>query len=822
MEEIAPNVHVAMEFAQLVEERTAQHLLGKLKTIEAGFNLRLLPMSSVLDNMVRRFTALEETMNRLIHLPASQSKLAKQVTALEICEQKRNAQEAASIHGQGIAPDANLPMEFVERMEQLVETDMRALELHMVNNLKEIEAGMKLRQVPMSMALDKMLRRFTALEQSVDQLSNLPANHSKLAKQVTVLETCEQKRNVEEAPSFHARMKLQEHVEALEDMCCDNSSQICCLREQLQTAEGFLAKLQTRVCQLEEENTWRDNKDKNAVWTAEQERNTWWDKKKDNAVWTAGQEDNTWSGQQQRTRGGAGGATSSSLDKKEINAEELVEDVVEDVADIMQSVSWTGARPDSLEAAQLLVEEAAAMAASACAEEVSAEKDESAEENMRRQEEVLRFKEERAKCDENQTRQIEEPMTSSEPSDPLSESAKLTALFIANRMWQEEERAFTDKVRARLNEQRDSLWTQEEAALREESARLLPQLVEDILRARAEFAAAEPMTSSEPSAPLSESAKLTAMFMENRMWQEEESACNDKVRAQLDEQRDSLWKQEEAALRELPQHVEDILRDCAKFAAAEPMTSSEPSMSSELRTSSGWQDVLRADGWLVLPPYPTTGETRTAVRIWYICKVAWCNILVNDTFFKPERQGQRWYCVCGARVKNGMHVVEVMHDGQIMFFKSERQSPFEDMTALGLHYLSTLSPCILMDHFDLVTSAKSSCPADVMSAIDKLGHFKMSIDPNDLPEWSWDQYVLQARAEIAAASEAADPAAASEAADPVSDTDDDSTSPDMQRQQNRRIPCKARQEQRELHRAMELAARADMKQLERSRRNEQP
>lgn len=744
MEEIAPNVHVAMEFAQLVEERTAQHLLGKLKTIEAGFNLRLLPMSSVLDNMVRRFTALEETMNRLIHLPASQSKLAKQVTALEICEQKRNAQEAASIHAQGIAPDANLPMEFVERMEQLVETDMRALELHMVNNLKEIEAGMKLRQVPMSMALDKMLRRFTALEQSVDQLSNLPANHSKLAKQVTVLETCEQKRNVEEAPSFHARMKLQEHVEALEDMCCDNSSQICCLREQLQTAEGFLAKLQTRVCQLEEENTWRDNKDKNAVWTAEQERNTWWDKKKDNAVWTAGQEDNTWSGQQQRTRGGAGGATSSSLDKKEINAEELVEDVVEDVADIMQSVSWTGARPDSLEAAQLLVEEAAAMAASACAEEVSAEKDESAEENMRRQEEVLRFKEERAKCDENQTRQIEEPMTSSEPSDPLSESAKLTALFIANRMWQEEERAFNDKVRARLNEQRDSLWKQEEAALREESARLLPQLVEDILRARAEF------------------------------------------------------------------------------AAAEPMTSSEPSMSSELRTSSGWQDVLRADGWLVLPPYPTTGETRTAVRIWYICKVAWCNILVNDTFFKPERQGQRWYCVCGARVKNGMHVVEVMHDGQIMFFKAERQSAFEDMTALGLHYLSTLSPCILMDHFDLVTSAKSSCPADVMSAIDKLGHFKMSIDPNDLPEWSWDQYVLQARAEIAAASEAADPAAASEAADPVSDTDDDSTSPDMQRQQNRRIPCKARQEQRELHRAMELAARADMKQLERSRRNEQP
>jgi hypothetical protein len=721
MEEIAPNVHVAMEFAQLVEERTAQHLLGKLKTIEAGFNLRLLPMSSVLDNMVRRFTALEETMNRLIHLPASQSKLAKQVTALETCEQKRNAQEAASIHAQGIAPDANLPMEFVERMEQLVETDMRALELHMVNNLKEIEAGMKLRQVPMSMALDKMLRRFTALEQSVDQLSNLPANHSKLAKQVTVLETCEQKRNVEEAPSFHAHMKLQEHVEALEDMCCDNSSQICCLREQLQTAEGFLAKLQTRVCQLEEENTWRDNKDKNAVWTAEQERNTWWDKKKDNAVWTAGQEDNTWSGQQQRTRGGAGGATSSSLDKKEINAEELVEDVVEDVADIMQSVSWTGARPDSLEAAQLLVEEAAAMAASACAEEVSAEKDESAEENMRRQEEVLRFKEERAKCDENQTRQIEEPMTSSEPSDPLSESAKLTALFIANRMWQEEERAFTDKVRARLNEQRDSLWTQEEAALREESARLLPQLVEDILRARAEF------------------------------------------------------------------------------AAAEPMTSSEPSMSSELRTSSGWQDVLRADGWLVLPPYPTTGETRTAVRIWYICKVAWCNMLVNESFFKPERQGQRWYCVCGARVKDGMHVVEVMHDGQIMFFKSERQSPFEDMTALGLHYLSTLSPCILMDHFDLVTSAKSSCPADVMSAIDKLGHFKMSIDPNDLPEWSWDQYVLQARAEIAAASEAADPAAASEAADPVSYTDDDSTSPDMQRQQNRRIPCKAQQEQRELH-----------------------
>lgn len=163
-----------------------------------------------------------------------------------------------------------------------------------------------------------------------------------------------------------------------------------------------------------------------------------------------------------------------------------------------------------------------------------------------------------------------------------------------------------------------------------------------------------------------------------------------------------------------------------------------------------------------------------------------------------------------------------MHDGQIMFFKAERQSAFEDMTALGLHYLSTLSPCILMDHFDLVTSAKSSCPADVMSAIDKLGHFKMSIDPDDLPEWSWDQYVLQARAEIAAASEAADPAAASEAADPVSDTDDDSTSPDMQRQQNRRIPCKARQEQRELHRAMELAARADMKQLERSRRNEQP
>jgi hypothetical protein len=97
MEEIAPNVHVAMEFAQLVEERTAQHLLGKLKTIEAGFNLRLLPMSSVLDNMVRRFTALEETMNRLIHLPASQSKLAKQVTALEICEQKKEC-SGSSIH----------------------------------------------------------------------------------------------------------------------------------------------------------------------------------------------------------------------------------------------------------------------------------------------------------------------------------------------------------------------------------------------------------------------------------------------------------------------------------------------------------------------------------------------------------------------------------------------------------------------------------------------------------------------------------------------------------------------------------------------------
>jgi hypothetical protein len=92
-------------------------------------------------------------------------------------------------------------------------------------------------------------------------------------------------------------------------------------------------------------------------------------------------------------------------------------------------------------------------------------------------------------------------------------------------------------------------------------------------------------------------------------------------------------------------------------------------------------------------------------------------------------------------------VVEVMHDGDSLFFRAEiPEHQFEDIRALS--YESTLNPATPMDLFTQVPTAKPSCFDEIMRKMDKEGHFKMLIDPKTLPQWSWHQIYNFAGAQI--------------------------------------------------------------------------
>ena len=162
-----------------------------------------------------------------------------------------------------------------------------------------------------------------------------------------------------------------------------------------------------------------------------------------------------------------------------------------------------------------------------------------------------------------------------------------------------------------------------------------------------------------------------------------------------------------------------------------------------------------SDEWVALPADPKTGEIRSAVRSWYICLSNDCRTLICskdwDRFNKndPMATGQRWYCTCcGARYKTAWgQVVEVMHDGDSLFFRAEiPEHQFEDIRAMS--YESTLNPATPMDLFTQVPTAKPSCFDEIMRKMDKEGHFKMLIDPKTLPQWSWHQIYNFAGAQI--------------------------------------------------------------------------